>query len=70
MKVYVLYNEEIGYIDDCPTFANEEQAELAAGNKCRFHSVRVKDLADLKPCHPAKKYSKCEGCPRFAGVRE
>lgn len=72
--VYALYNEELGYIADCPAFFDKREAELEAGSKCRRHRAVELRPEDIRPCHPMLKYrtsetmrKRCEKCPRFAG---
>ena len=73
-EVYVISNDEIGYIDECPTFTNIEDARAAAAKKCRRHSVVSVKRETLSPCQPLALYRQseqakqlCEKCPRFAG---
>lgn len=70
MKGYILHNDEQGWLTECPVFVDKEKAELEAADKCRHYSVIELDyIADCEPCHPLEKYSKCEVCCRFAGVK-
>lgn len=62
-KVYVLYNEELGYTDACPVFTKKEDASVEAAFKCREHSVQKRNIGDFKPCHPYKGGDKrCLDC--------
>lgn len=60
--VYVLRNEELGFIDDCPVFTTRAQAHAEAVGKCRFHSVEEADISKFEPCHPKRANSRCEAC--------
>ena len=63
---YQLHNDEMGWITDCPTFENKREAEYAAADKCRFHSVVEITEDELIPCKPLTLYAKCLKCPRCA----
>lgn len=65
---YVLRNEELGYIANCPTFEFREDAEEAAADKCRRHSVI--EVEDIKPCVPTNLHSGCLRCGRCAATIE
>lgn len=65
---YVLYNEELGYINDCPTYETYDEAMKAAVFKCRFHSV--KEDNDIQPCKPVNLHSGCLKCLRCAATVE
>lgn len=71
---YALYNEELGYVMDCPAYSDIKQAEAACADKCRCHRVIELRPEDIKPCHPLSKFRPtdnarkcCEACMRFAG---
>ena len=70
MKVFVLRNEELGYIDYCPVFLSKKEAENEAAGKCHRYSVKAIDDSRTKACHPIEKYPKCASCCRFDGVME
>ena len=65
---FVLYNEELGYMDMCPVFENSDDASHEAASKCRLHSVR--EINDFKPCKPAKLHSGCLKCMRCSSTIE
>ncbi len=70
MKGYILQNDEQGWMTECPVYVDKEKAELDAADKCRHYSVIELDyIIDCEPCHPLEKYSKCEVCCRFTGVK-
>lgn len=50
-KVFVLYNEELGYTDACPVYTKQSDARKEAACKCREHSVQKRNISDFKPCH-------------------
>lgn len=66
--VYVLRNEELGFIDDCPVFATKEEATGEAACKCRLHSVVGATLDKFEPCYPKAEErgeelpEKCKAC--------
>lgn len=60
--VYVLRNEELGYISNCPVFTTREEASKEAAFKCRLHSVEEADLGKFEPCHPKRANGTCEAC--------
>lgn len=60
--VYVLRNEELGYIDDCPVFRTEKEASREAAFKCRDHSVLEIELDNFEPCHPKGAGGSCKAC--------
>lgn len=67
--LYVLYNEELGYINDCPTFESKEEAESAAINKCRYHSVmKIPEISS--PCNPVSMHQRCLKCARCSATVE
>jgi hypothetical protein len=61
---YVLRNDELGYVLDCPTFTDRKEAEHEAAGKCRCHSVVETNKADI--CRPMKPIDECRRCPRWA----
>lgn len=61
---YILRNEELGCIMDCPTFTDRKEAEDEAAGKCRKHTVVKTDRADT--CRPMKPIDQCRRCPRWA----
>lgn len=60
--VYVLRNDELGYISDCPVFTTKEEASKEAAFKCREHSVFETHLDKFEPCHPKKADGSCKAC--------
>ena len=60
---YVIQNDELGYILDCPTFTDRKEAESECAGKCRRHSVVETDRADV--CRPMKPIEQCKKCPRW-----
>lgn len=69
MKGYILHNDEMGWLVECPVFTNKEEAEKEMYGKCRHSIIELDDIADCEPCHPVEKYPMCASCCRFAGVR-
>ena len=59
--VFVLHNDELGYMDPCPVFTDRKDAETEAAFKCRKHSVKEVDN-NYSPCHPMIKTSMCDKC--------
>lgn len=71
MKVYVLENTELGYIDRCPTFEKREDAEREAAFKCRKHSVIEEELEyPVTGCIPGRLSRKCLSCALCAATVE
>ena len=67
--VYQLYNEEMGWVLDCPTYKTYDEALHAAVGKCKLHNPISVMVSELKPCTPIEQYCNdiCKGCPRWSG---
>ena len=67
--VYQLYNEEMGWVLDCPTYKTYDEALHEAVQKCRLHNPIPVLVSELKPCIPLERYCNdtCKGCPRWSG---
>lgn len=68
MKYFALYNEELYYITECPTYESREEAESAAAGKCRRH--KVVEIDSIKPCNPCAIYDCCLHCARCSATVE
>lgn len=67
--VFILRNEELGYVDLCPVFLDKDKAEEAAAFKCREHSVlEVPDT--YQPCVPHTVVPSCLSCALYKPNRQ
>lgn len=64
---YVIQNDELGYLLDCPTFMDRKEAENECAGKCRRHSVIETNKADI--CRPMKPIEQCKKCARWVNYK-
>lgn len=57
--VFILRNEELGYVDCCPVYDDRAKAETAAAFKCREHTV-MEVPNTYQPCVPMEAGRMCQ----------